>query len=276
MYDPAHPGLIILHECIEPLGLTIPEAAAALGISTDNLSNLVTANTRLSPETALRLEKTFGGSARSWYQLQAAYDLFQAEKHAPDLQNARQLWPPPEQATALQQHNIDETYARPATYEYDPDASAVSIPVSAIIHLYRGLLGAAQIVAQQLAALESIGIPVIVGANGPTATQLNDFAQAIPIIRKMVPLTQSSNDAGTNKIAVPVSEVAQLQSGLQGAGQSVNKLFDTLEKHQVAGEANEFSFSDLNDLASAEYAIEDLDDFIRARLDLASATEPAT
>ena len=57
MQDPAHPGLIILHECIEPLGLTIPEAAASLGIPASELSDLVAGLAGLSPEMAIRVGK---------------------------------------------------------------------------------------------------------------------------------------------------------------------------------------------------------------------------
>ena len=65
MQDPAHPGLIIQHECIEPLGLSIPEAAAALGsLPAGELSELVAGRAGLSPEMAIRVGKVFGGSAR--------------------------------------------------------------------------------------------------------------------------------------------------------------------------------------------------------------------
>ena len=73
MQDPAHPGLIILHECIGPLGLSVPEAAAALGVPAGELSDLVAGRAGLSPEMAIRVGRVFGGSARSWYGMQAAY-----------------------------------------------------------------------------------------------------------------------------------------------------------------------------------------------------------
>ena len=65
----------MLRRCIEPLGLTITEAAEALGVTRNTLSELVNGKRGISPEMAVRLSKVFGGSAESWLIQQAQYDL---------------------------------------------------------------------------------------------------------------------------------------------------------------------------------------------------------
>lgn len=75
MKNPPHPGLIFLQECIEPLGLTITNAAAALGVTRNTLSELVNQKRGISPEMAVRLAKVFGGSEEGWLIQQAQYDL---------------------------------------------------------------------------------------------------------------------------------------------------------------------------------------------------------
>ena len=77
MKNPPHPGSVVLSECIEPLGLTITKAAAALGVSRTTLSELVNGRRGISPEMAIRLSQVFGGSAESWITQQAQYDLAQ-------------------------------------------------------------------------------------------------------------------------------------------------------------------------------------------------------
>ena len=75
MKTPPHPGATVLHDCIEPLGLSITDAAAALGVSRNSLSELVNAKRGISPEMAVRLSKAFGASAESWLTQQINYDL---------------------------------------------------------------------------------------------------------------------------------------------------------------------------------------------------------
>jgi addiction module HigA family antidote len=79
MKNPPHPGGVVLRQCIEPLGLTITEAAAALGVTRTTLSELVNEKRGISPEMAVRLSKVFGGSAESWVIQQAQYDLAQVQ-----------------------------------------------------------------------------------------------------------------------------------------------------------------------------------------------------
>ena len=77
MKNPPHPGSVVLCECIEPLGLTITQAAAALGVTRTTLSELVNGKRGISPEMAIRLAQVFCGSAQSWITQQAHYELAQ-------------------------------------------------------------------------------------------------------------------------------------------------------------------------------------------------------
>jgi antitoxin HigA-1 len=79
MKTPPHPGTIVLHDCISPLGLSITDAAFALGVSRNSLSELVNARRGISPEMAVRLSKAFGGSPESWLMQQTYYDLAQVK-----------------------------------------------------------------------------------------------------------------------------------------------------------------------------------------------------
>ena len=79
MKNPPHPGGFVRDECIEPLGLTITQAAAALGVTRVTLSELVNGRRGISSEMAVRLSKAFGGSAESWLVQQAQYDLAQVK-----------------------------------------------------------------------------------------------------------------------------------------------------------------------------------------------------
>jgi len=75
MKNPPHPGSFILRQCIEPLNLSITEAAAALGVTRTTLSELVNGKRGISAVMAVRLSKVFGGSAESWLVQKAQYDL---------------------------------------------------------------------------------------------------------------------------------------------------------------------------------------------------------
>src|SRR5208337_920144 len=77
MKNPPHPGVVVMQECIEPSGLTITQAAEALGVTRNTLSKLANGKRGISPEMAVRLSKVFGGNAESWLLQQAQYDLAQ-------------------------------------------------------------------------------------------------------------------------------------------------------------------------------------------------------
>ena len=82
MKNPPHPGRIVRQECIAPLGLTVTQAARALGVTRQTLNNLVNGRAGVSPEMAIRLSKAFGSSPEVWLGIQMEYDLAQAGKNA--------------------------------------------------------------------------------------------------------------------------------------------------------------------------------------------------
>lgn len=89
MKNPAHPGSFVRHEIIEPLELTVTEAAGVLGVTRPALSALLNERSALSPEMALRLEKAFGVSMDTLMRMQTSYDIAQARKREGDVEVAR-------------------------------------------------------------------------------------------------------------------------------------------------------------------------------------------
>lgn len=89
MKNPPHPGGIVRHACLEPLALTVTDAAKVLGVSRQALNNVVTGRADISAEMAIRLEKAFGGSADTWLRMQTAYDLAQARLNAKSIKVRR-------------------------------------------------------------------------------------------------------------------------------------------------------------------------------------------
>ena len=85
MHNPPHPGEIIKEVCLEPLGITVTEAAKALGVSRKTLSSIINGKAGISPEMAVRLSIAFNTSSESWLNQQSQYDLWQAEKHRSEL-----------------------------------------------------------------------------------------------------------------------------------------------------------------------------------------------
>lgn len=80
MKDPPHIGGFIRREIVEPLGLTVTEAARALGVTRQALNNLLNEKSALSAEMALRIEKAFGPRMDHLLRMQLAYDMAQARK----------------------------------------------------------------------------------------------------------------------------------------------------------------------------------------------------
>ena len=86
MHNPPHPGRVVKELCIDPLGLTITEAAKGLEVSRETLSALVNGHFGISPGMAIRISKAFGGSSASWLIQQAQYNLWQALQTADSIQ----------------------------------------------------------------------------------------------------------------------------------------------------------------------------------------------
>ena len=80
MYDPPHPGRSIQVNCLEPLGLSVTNAAKGLGVARHTLSRVLNGHAAVSPEMAIRLEEIGWSNAEFWLRLQAAYDLAQARQ----------------------------------------------------------------------------------------------------------------------------------------------------------------------------------------------------
>jgi len=78
--NPPHPGDFIRTEIIEPAGLTVTAAAAALQVSRPALSSLLNGKADLSGDMALRIEKAFGVKMDTLMRMQSAYDIDRARK----------------------------------------------------------------------------------------------------------------------------------------------------------------------------------------------------
>jgi addiction module HigA family antidote len=80
MHNPAHPGEVIRGACLAPLGLTVTEAAHALGVTRKALSDLLNGHSAVSPDMAIRLEQVFGTTADAWLRMQMQRDLWPARQ----------------------------------------------------------------------------------------------------------------------------------------------------------------------------------------------------
>jgi antitoxin HigA-1 len=80
MHSPPHPGEVIKSLCLEPLGLSVTDAAQALGVSRKTLSSILNGRAGISPEMAVRLSLAFNTTAESWLNQQMQYDLWHAER----------------------------------------------------------------------------------------------------------------------------------------------------------------------------------------------------
>ncbi|MEQ9209448.1 MAG: HigA family addiction module antitoxin [Pseudomonadales bacterium] len=89
MHNPPHPGEVLRELCLEPLGLSVTEAAEALGISRKTLSSILNGRAGISPEMAIRLSKAFDTSPESWLNQQQQYDLWQAMQAGADIKVKR-------------------------------------------------------------------------------------------------------------------------------------------------------------------------------------------
>ena len=94
-FNPPHPGETLREDVLPALGLSVTDAALALGVTRPALSRVLNARASISPEMALRLENwlgaEIGGAADAWLAQQAAYDLWQARKAvAPRIKKIKQ------------------------------------------------------------------------------------------------------------------------------------------------------------------------------------------
>lgn len=86
---PAHPGGFVKHEVLQPLGLSVTEAAEALGVTRPALSALLNERAHLSPEMAIRIEKAFGVPMEALMRMQNSYDIAQARRREAEIKVER-------------------------------------------------------------------------------------------------------------------------------------------------------------------------------------------
>ncbi len=80
MHNPPHPGEFITGVYLEPNKLSGRELAAKLGVAASTLNRILTGNSGISPEMALRLSKALGRSPESWLALQYNHELWHARQ----------------------------------------------------------------------------------------------------------------------------------------------------------------------------------------------------
>lgn len=83
--NPAHPGAFVKADIIDPLNLSVTDAAEVLGITRAALSSFLNGRSSLSPEMALRIEKAFGMSMDTLMRMQCSFDIAQARKRAGEI-----------------------------------------------------------------------------------------------------------------------------------------------------------------------------------------------
>ena len=83
---PVHPGEVLREDFLVPLNMSANALAKALNVPAPRINDIVRERRGVSADTAMRLARFFGGDARSWLNLQAAYDLRVAE-----IENAKRI-----------------------------------------------------------------------------------------------------------------------------------------------------------------------------------------
>jgi len=86
MKNPAHPGGFVKTEIIEPLGLSVTDAAQVLGITRAALSAFLNERTSLSPDMAIRIQKAFSVSMETLMRMQNSFDIAQAHRREGEIQ----------------------------------------------------------------------------------------------------------------------------------------------------------------------------------------------
>ena len=89
MKNPPHPGRSIKENCLDPLGVSVTDAARVLGVARHTLSRVLNGHAAISPEMAIRLEKVGWSNAEFWLRRQATYDLAQVRKREADIKVER-------------------------------------------------------------------------------------------------------------------------------------------------------------------------------------------
>lgn len=88
MKNPPHPGELI-GDSLEEMGVSISEAARALGVTRQQLHNVIAGRSGVTPEMAFRLEQALGGVADTWLRMQVQFDLSQVRRRADTIKVSR-------------------------------------------------------------------------------------------------------------------------------------------------------------------------------------------
>jgi addiction module HigA family antidote len=83
--NPVHPGEILTHEFLVPLGITKNKLAIDLGIPASRIDQIAKGKRSITADTAFRLSLYFGTSAEFWMNLQSTYDLKAERERLPDI-----------------------------------------------------------------------------------------------------------------------------------------------------------------------------------------------
>jgi len=89
MKNPPRSGELIRHDILEPLGLTVTDAAKVIGVTRPALSNVLNGRASLTPEMGLRIEKAFGPKMDHLMRMQLAYDLARTRERASEVRVKR-------------------------------------------------------------------------------------------------------------------------------------------------------------------------------------------
>jgi len=96
MKRPSHPGAFVRLMVLDPLGLSVTDAARALGVTRPALSAFLNGRAALSPEMAIQIEKAFDADMETLMRMQGSYDIAQAREREGEIRVARYV--PPETA----------------------------------------------------------------------------------------------------------------------------------------------------------------------------------
>ena len=110
MHNPCHPGELVKYECLEPLGLSVERAAQGMGITAQELSDVVDEKSGISADLAIRLSKAFGSRPEVWLGVQMDYDLWHAQERAKGIEVERFAPPYPPWEADADCESGDEAY----------------------------------------------------------------------------------------------------------------------------------------------------------------------
>lgn len=93
---PTHPGEMLLHEFLVPLGISQSELARRIGVSFPRVNEIIRGKRAITADTALRLERLFGMDAAFWLDLQQGWDLWHLRQSEQSTEAMQSIHPAPE------------------------------------------------------------------------------------------------------------------------------------------------------------------------------------